>query len=101
MNKKGKSQKRALVVTDKSIYKQDPNKYNVKKSEIPLSGISAVSMSPHKDTFVVLHANPPYRDLVLDLGINGPERYSEFVTVVVDQVKKLTDASIPVRFQTS
>jgi hypothetical protein len=101
VNKKGKSQKRSLVITDKSIYKQDPNNYKVRKSEIPLSGISAVSMSNNRDTFVVLHANAPYRDLVLDLGINGPERYSEFVTVVVDQVKKLTDANIPVKFATS
>jgi len=34
----------------------------------------------------------PYRDIVLDLGIDGTtERYSEFVTVLVQQIKKLAD----------
>lgn len=50
---------------------------------------------------MVIHANYPYRDLVLDLGTNGIERYSELVVVLFDQVKRLTDQEIPVKFEDS
>jgi hypothetical protein len=45
-----------------------------------------------------VHAQEPYRDLVLDLGIEGPEKYSEFVTVLVQEYKKLTGNILPVQF---
>lgn len=57
-------------------------------------------MSKEKDTFVVVRAQAPYRDLVLDLGINGRDSLSEFVVVIKEQVKKLTDKEIPVEFAT-
>ena len=57
------------------------------------------SLSKQKDTFVVVHAkSPQYRDLVLDLGLEYPEKYSEFVTVLVQEYKKLTGEVIPVEF---
>eukprot|EP01119_Soliformovum_irregulare_P017879 TRINITY_DN5376_c0_g2_i2.p1 TRINITY_DN5376_c0_g2~~TRINITY_DN5376_c0_g2_i2.p1 ORF type:complete len:1039 (+),score=347.18 TRINITY_DN5376_c0_g2_i2:84-3200(+) len=100
VNKKGKSQKRAVVVTEKNFYKQDPNNYKVKKSELPLAMIHSISMSRKKDTFVIVHADAGkgYRDLVLDLGINNGEKVSEFVVVLVDQVKRLIDRNISVQY---
>jgi len=98
VNRKGKSQKRAITVTDKNVYKQDPNNYKVKKGEIPLSQITSISLSPNKDTFVFLHTQTPYRDMVVDLGFTGIEKYSEFVTVIMDQIKKLKDTVPPVNF---
>lgn len=50
---------------------------------------------------MVIHAKEHYRDILLDLGISGPmsaEKYSEFVTILVDQVKKLTDVAPAVIF---
>lgn len=47
---------------------------------------------------MIVHANEPYRDVVVDLGINNVERYSEFVTVVVQQVKAVTGNNVPVKF---
>lgn len=38
------------------------------------------------------------RDLVVDMGLSADEKYSEFVTVIVDQIKKLKDITIPVNF---
>jgi len=101
VNKKTKAQKRALVVTEKNIYKQDPGNYKVKKYETPLSQISSISLSPNKDCVVIVHAQSPYRDLVVDMGLAADEKYSEFVTVIVDQIKKLKDITIPVNFNGS
>ena len=59
-------------------------------------------MSHQKDSFAVVHAKPPYRDLVLDLGIEvggvAAEKYSEFATVVVQEYRKLTGNDLPVDF---
>ena len=101
INRKGKSQRRAIIVTEKNIYKQDPNNYKVRKGELPLSQINGISLSKQKDTFIILHANSPYRDLVLDLGLNDTEKYSELVVVVVNQIRRLTDKTIPTKFSDS
>jgi len=98
INRVGKSQKVGIVVTEKNIYKEDPKSYKVKKFGTPLANISSVSLSHQKDSFVVVHAQEPYRDFVLDLGIEGPEKYSEFVTVLVQEYKKLTGNILPVQF---
>ncbi len=57
-----------------------------------------ISLSGNRDTFAIVHASPPYRDLVIDFGCTGDEKYSEFVAVIVDQVKTLTERIIPVHF---
>jgi len=99
VNKVGKSQKRGIVVTEKNIYKHDPKNYKVKKFGTPLVEVISVSLSPQRDTFCVVHCKSPYRDFVLDLGIDGtPEKYSEFVTVLVREIQKLTDTTIEVNF---
>ncbi len=51
VNSKSKADYRAVVVTDKHIYKQDPKNYKVKKFETPLDQITDISMSPKEDTF--------------------------------------------------
>jgi len=101
VNRHGKGQRRAITVTDKTIYKQDPDNYKVKKGELPISEITDINMHSGKDTFVVIRGKAPWRDIVLDLGISGPEKYSEFVTVICDQYKVLTRATIPVSFVTN
>jgi len=101
VNRKGKSQRRAIVVTGKTIYKQDPNNYKVKKGELPLSEITDICLSPNSDTFVIVRTKSPYRDLVVDFGITGPEKYSEFVTVISNQFKYLTHNSVSVQFLNS
>ena len=55
-------------------------------------------MSHQKDTFVVVHCLEHYRDFVLDLGVEGREKLSEFVTVLVQEYKKLTGNMLPVEF---
>jgi len=70
----------------------------VKKFGTPLVSVLQVNLSTKKDTFVVLHVKGPDRDFVLDMGINGEERVSEFVTCLVQEYKKLTGQMLPVKF---
>jgi len=52
------------------------------KTGTPISSITAIHFSPCKDTFIVVHCTPPYRDFVLDVGTHGVERFSELATVL-------------------
>lgn len=56
------------------------------------------SLSVHRDAFVVVHAREPYRDLVADFGVTGSEKYSEFVSLLIMQMKQLTEQTVPVNF---
>ncbi len=98
VNPAGKVQKRGIVVTEKNIYKHDPKNYKVKKFGTPIVDVIGISLSKTRDTFVVLHCKGHYRDLVLDLGLAGNERYSEFVTIIVQERKKLTGEMLKVEF---
>jgi hypothetical protein len=55
-------------------------------------------MSPFEDTFVVVHAHAPHRDLCLDLGLTGEEKLSEFVVAVVSEYKKVTGNNLTIHF---
>jgi hypothetical protein len=56
-------------------------------------------MSAKTDTYVVVVCHEPYRDLVLDLGVSGVEKVSEFVTVVCQEFKKVTEGKdLPIHF---
>mmetsp|Transcript_27233 Transcript_27233/g.38371 ORF Transcript_27233/g.38371 Transcript_27233/m.38371 type:complete len:1003 (-) Transcript_27233:51-3059(-) len=99
VNRVGKSQKRGIVITEKNIYKHDPKSYKVKKFGTPIVEAVSVSLSPKPDTFIVVKCKDPHRDLILDAGINGEERFSEFVTCLVQEYKKLTGNTLPVNFE--
>lgn len=98
INSKHKGDRRGIVVTEKNIYKHNPKSFAIKKFETPLVHVRSICMSKFKDTFVVVLCEPPYRDLVLDFGINGAERTSEFVTTVLQGYKKLTGKDLDVLF---
>eukprot|EP01121_Diplochlamys_sp_Union-15-3_P014837 TRINITY_DN4791_c0_g3_i1.p1 TRINITY_DN4791_c0_g3~~TRINITY_DN4791_c0_g3_i1.p1 ORF type:complete len:565 (+),score=86.86 TRINITY_DN4791_c0_g3_i1:67-1695(+) len=98
INPKGKVQKRGIVITEKNIYKHDPKNYKVRKIGTPLAQVASVSASTTKDTFVIVHCNGDYRDLVLDLGITGSEKVSELVTVLVQSIQELSGKTLKVNF---
>jgi len=98
MNDKGKTEKRAILVTDKHMFKLHPKNFKVRRNAMPLYEVEGLSLSPKKDQYVVVHMKPPGRDLVIDLSICDHEAVSEFVTVVVDQSYKLTGNKIQVNF---
>jgi len=98
VNRKCKLDKRAIVVTEKNIYKNDPKNYKVKKYGYPIVECKSISVSTQKDTYVVVHATEPKRDIIIDLGVEGPEKVSEFVCVIVDEYKRLTGQKLKVTF---
>ncbi len=88
---------RTIVVTSAQIYKLDKGK---SKPGVPLTEVTKISLSHHNDSIVVVH-NSTYRAHVLNLAApaqggnnnNAPagdasERYSGFVVVLTEAVKK-------------
>eukprot|EP01102_Stenamoeba_stenopodia_P011541 TRINITY_DN3559_c0_g1_i1.p1 TRINITY_DN3559_c0_g1~~TRINITY_DN3559_c0_g1_i1.p1 ORF type:complete len:962 (+),score=289.09 TRINITY_DN3559_c0_g1_i1:505-3390(+) len=103
LNRYNKAQKVGIVVTDRNIYKQDPKSYKVVKFGTPIANLHSVSMSPFKDDVVVLHCKEEtgMRDLVLNFGLSGQEKYAEFVVVVTQLYNQLTSHNLPVKFSES
>jgi len=98
MNDKGKVEKRGVLITNLHMFKLHPKTFKVRRKEIALVAVAGISVSPFKDGVVIFHITPPERDLVLDLTMCGYEGVSELVTVVVEQIQKLTGNKIPVHF---
>eukprot|EP00041_Stephanoeca_diplocostata_P010600 m.168822 g.168822 ORF g.168822 m.168822 type:complete len:1039 (-) comp18222_c0_seq2:223-3339(-) len=76
LSSRGKSQRRAIVVTDRGIFKLDPaNRYKSggigSKGVIPLDTINAISVCGKPCPVVVLHGGTEDSDLVLFIE-NGP-----------------------------
>jgi len=99
VNRKGKSQEQAILVTDQNIYKYHALKYKIIKHGSPLQDVKGIVLSPNHDSFMVIQFEHA-RDMVLDLGTHGCERYSELTTVLVQLLAAL-GKRIPVQFQSS
>jgi len=100
VNRKGKSQEQAILVTDQNIYKYHATKYKMIKKGSPLNDVKGIVMSTQHDSFVVIHFEHS-RDMVLDLGTHQCERYSELATVLVELIAGITGKRIPVEFKNS
>eukprot|EP01083_Nonionella_stella_P049214 131245_1 len=53
INRKGKSQKRVLIITDKAVYNVKPNKYKDLKRRVSLDSIQTMSASSSSGEFVI------------------------------------------------
>ncbi|KNC51360.1 myosin-Id [Thecamonas trahens ATCC 50062] len=98
INPKLKPQVRVLIVTDRSIYKYDPEKYVIKKEPSPISQVKEVAVSPAADTVVVIRMESPLRDFVVDVGLSGQEHVSELVTVLYESLDQ-SGKVMPVKFE--
>merc|ERR1719215_723455 len=72
--------------------------YVMKKVGAPLTNITELCMSPKSDMFLVVKMKNHTRDLVLDMGTQGPERLSEIVAVLCHIVEDLTGSPLKVTF---
>jgi len=95
------SQEQVIIVTEKNIYKYDAKSLKIIKFRIPLSQCTQIFKSPYKDSFVILQFKGGFRDMVLNFGHHGEDRYSEFMIAVRNVVDELTHTWIPVSFPTS
>jgi len=98
INSQSKGERRGIVITDANIYKHNPKKFKAKKGAIPLASVTSISISPNPDTFVVVHFDAPYPDMVLNFGVTGEEKYSEFVAVLISVCESITDKKPPVNY---
>eukprot|EP00457_Paulinella_chromatophora_P000556 gb/GEZN01000556.1/.p1 GENE.gb/GEZN01000556.1/~~gb/GEZN01000556.1/.p1 ORF type:complete len:1220 (+),score=173.10 gb/GEZN01000556.1/:156-3815(+) len=87
VNRKGQNQVQCIVLSDRNIYKYQPDKYKLIKFGTPITSVTAITMSPKKDTYMVIHCDGKYRDFLLDLGTHPKnphpkERYSELASLI-------------------
>uniref|UniRef100_A0A8C7Y559 Unconventional myosin-Id n=1 Tax=Oryzias sinensis TaxID=183150 RepID=A0A8C7Y559_9TELE len=66
INRFHKTENRAVLITDRHLYKMDPLKQYKPMKSIPLYNVTGVSVSPGKDQLVVFHTKDS-RDLVVCL----------------------------------
>uniref|UniRef100_A0A8C7SKI9 Myosin 1D n=1 Tax=Oncorhynchus mykiss TaxID=8022 RepID=A0A8C7SKI9_ONCMY len=87
INRFHKAEDRAVLITDRHLYKMDPLKQYKPMKSIPLYNVTGVSVSPGKDQLVVFHTKDS-RDLVVCLqGMvpAGDSRIGELVgTLLTD-----------------
>uniref|UniRef100_A0A8C1KPL5 Unconventional myosin-Id n=1 Tax=Cyprinus carpio TaxID=7962 RepID=A0A8C1KPL5_CYPCA len=91
INRFNKAEDRALLITDRHLYKMDPVKQYKPMKSIPLYNVTGVSISPGKDQLVVFHTKDN-RDLIVCLqGMvpAGDSRIGELVGTLLRQCSKL------------
>ncbi|XP_057213725.1 unconventional myosin-Id [Triplophysa rosa] len=89
INRFNKAEDRALLITDRHLYKMDPVKQYKTMKSIPLYNVTGVSVSPGKDQLVVFHTKDN-RDLIVCLqGMvpAGDSRIGELVGTLFSHFK--------------
>ncbi|KAM9558529.1 unconventional myosin-Id-like [Salvelinus alpinus] len=89
INRFHKAEDRAILITDRHLYKMDPLKQYKPMKSIPLYNVTGISVSPGKDQLVVFHTKDS-RDLVVCLkGMMpvGDSRIGELVGTLLSHFK--------------
>ncbi|XP_076743931.1 unconventional myosin-Id-like [Maylandia zebra] len=89
INRFHKSENRAVLITDRHLYKMDPLKQYKPMKSIPLYNVTGLSVSPGKDQLVVFHTKDS-RDLVVCLQGMVPaneSRIGELVGTLLSHFK--------------
>uniref|UniRef100_A0A8P4KS79 Myosin 1D n=1 Tax=Dicentrarchus labrax TaxID=13489 RepID=A0A8P4KS79_DICLA len=91
INRFHKAEDRAVLITDRHLYKMDPLKQYKPMKSIPLYNVTGLSVSPGKDQLVVFHTKDS-RDLVVCLQGMVPaneSRIGELVGTLLSHFKRL------------
>ncbi|XP_041087531.1 unconventional myosin-Id isoform X2 [Polyodon spathula] len=89
VNRFNKAEDRAILITDRHLYKMDPLKQYKPMKSIPLYNVTGVSVSPGKDQLVVFHTKDS-RDLIVCLqgmAVPSESRVGELVGVLASHFK--------------
>lgn len=82
VNKRNKCADRAILVTDRFIYKLDCKKFTTMKSPIAFTDVTGISISPNADQLIIIHLRGG-NDLVVGLTNNRQEnRTPELVGIL-------------------
>lgn len=98
-NKRFKVSDRALLVSDNGVYKLDGKTFKAMKNKVPLTEITALSVSSEDDHLLVIHLRSN-NDLVLSLQPDerqGSSRVGEVVGILVQQCTKLNGRPLTVK----
>ncbi|TKS89440.1 Unconventional myosin-Id [Collichthys lucidus] len=90
INRFHKAEDRAVLITDRHLYKMDPLKQYKPMKSIPLYNVTGVSVSPGKDQLVVFHTKDS-RDLIVCLQGMVPaneSRIGELVGTLLSHFKR-------------
>uniref|UniRef100_A0A669C6G9 Unconventional myosin-Id n=1 Tax=Oreochromis niloticus TaxID=8128 RepID=A0A669C6G9_ORENI len=88
-----KSENRAVLITDRHLYKMDPLKQYKPMKSIPLYNVTGLSVSPGKDQLVVFHTKDS-RDLVVCLQGMVPANESRIGELVGTLLKRSSGQDI-------
>uniref|UniRef100_A0A3B5PYF6 Unconventional myosin-Id n=1 Tax=Xiphophorus maculatus TaxID=8083 RepID=A0A3B5PYF6_XIPMA len=91
INRFHKAEDRALLISDRHLYKMDPLKQYKPMKSIPLYNVTGLSVSPGKDQLVVFHTKDS-RDLVVCLQRMVPaneSRIGELVGTLLSHFKRV------------
>ncbi|PRD26329.1 UNVERIFIED_CONTAM: Unconventional myosin-Id [Trichonephila clavipes] len=85
VNKHNKCAERAIVITDRFIYKLDSKRFKPLRSAIPITDLTGISVTPGPDQMIILHLRGG-NDLVTALtSRHEVERVGELVGIIVHQ----------------
>uniref|UniRef100_A0A3Q3BGH5 Myosin IG n=1 Tax=Kryptolebias marmoratus TaxID=37003 RepID=A0A3Q3BGH5_KRYMA len=100
VNRFNKSTDRALLLTEKSVYKLDPKKQYKVLKRLPLDSVTGLSVTSGVDQMVALHTSPQDDVLLcLQRGELCPnqDRVGELVGALVDHFARIRKAQLPVK----
>eukprot|EP00002_Diphylleia_rotans_P028380 TRINITY_DN572_c0_g1_i1.p1 TRINITY_DN572_c0_g1~~TRINITY_DN572_c0_g1_i1.p1 ORF type:complete len:1047 (+),score=203.16 TRINITY_DN572_c0_g1_i1:61-3201(+) len=95
---------RAIVVTHEAVFKVNPKKVKIQKVGVLIRDLCSITMSPYNDNFIILHFQPPERDMLLEVSSPGDspsqERLSEFVSLLWSLKKQISGRAPIIQFLT-
>lgn len=96
INKKNKMAERAIMLTDKQIYKLHSKTFKPLRSPIPILEVSGVSVSPGQDQLVIIHLRGG-NDLVISLSSHtNANRVGELTGLLLRQYQVLNRSELRV-----
>ncbi|XP_076437285.1 unconventional myosin-Id-like [Babylonia areolata] len=100
VNKHNKTAERAIVFTDKFIYKLDQRKhFKPMQKGIPFADVTGVSLTQETDQLIAVHLKTG-NDLVICLqSAVGEERVGELVGILATNLKKQTNGTLTVKVE--
>jgi len=99
VNRKGKSQLRGLAMSQKNIFKLDPQSFKIKKEPVPLTSISGIHLTSKRDHVVVLHLKGGH-SLLVEFSPEEGDREVEFAIDVL-QLAAAQGNKIEIKFADS
>ncbi|XP_072029754.1 unconventional myosin-Id-like [Amphiura filiformis] len=97
VNKHNKCAERAILVTDRCIYKLDPKKgFKPMRAGVALSEVTGISLSTGKDQLVILHLLGNNDIVVCLTSPNGEDRAPELVGVLCNQFMQTNHSELKV-----